>query len=72
MRRSQDAWVLVENASDLGGGRATAIAEVAKQKTDGYVLTKSTFIAAAKHVGARKTDLAIGSITASLRATGPL
>jgi len=65
------AWLMFESAVDLGKGRATAIAEVAKQK-DEYVLTKSTFLAAAKHVGARKTDLAIGSITTSLHASGPL
>ena len=65
------AWLMFESAVDLGKGRATAIAEVAKQN-DEYVLTKSTFLAAAKHVGARKTDLAIGSITTSLHASGPL
>ncbi|MEO6776635.1 MAG: translocation/assembly module TamB domain-containing protein [Kofleriaceae bacterium] len=65
------AWVMFESAVDLGKGRATAIAEVAKQQ-DEYVLTKSTFLAAASHVGARKTDLAIGSITTSLHASGPL
>jgi len=65
------AWMMFEGAVDIGKGRATAIAEVAKQK-DEYVLTKSTFLAAAKRVGARKTDLAIGSITTSLHASGPL
>jgi hypothetical protein len=65
------AWLMFESAVDLGKGRATAIAEIARQK-DEYVLTKSTFLAAAKHVGARKTDLAIGSITTSLHASGPL
>ncbi|HEY6034479.1 MAG TPA: hypothetical protein VIV58_09480, partial [Kofleriaceae bacterium] len=65
------AWLMFESAVDLGKGRVTAIAEVAKQK-DEYVLAKSTFLAAAKHVGARKTDLAIGSLTTSLHASGPL
>jgi hypothetical protein len=68
----RDAWVFAENASDLGTGRATVIAEVAKQPTGGYAITKSTLIAAARKVGARKSDLAVGSITASLRATGPV
>lgn len=66
------AWVFLEGGADLGATRATAIAEVAKQKDGGYALTKSTVIAAARKVGARKTDLAVGSITANLRASGPL
>ena len=66
------AWVFLESAADLGTTRATAIAEVAKQKDGSYTLTKSTVIAAARKVGARKTDLAIGSITANVRASGTL
>lgn len=63
------AWIFLESAADLGKARATAIAEIARQN-DEYVLTKSTFLAAAKKVGAARTDLAIGSFTTSLRATG--
>ncbi|MEO8841011.1 MAG: hypothetical protein ABI591_32720, partial [Kofleriaceae bacterium] len=66
------AWVFLEGGADLGATRATAIAEVTKGKDGGYTLTKSTVIAAASKVGARKTDLAVGSITANLRASGSL
>jgi hypothetical protein len=66
------AWVFLESGADIGTTRATAIAEVTKQLDGGYALAKSTLIAATRRVGARKTDLAIGSITASLRASGPL
>ena len=66
------AWLCSgERRTDLGTARATAIAEVTRHK-DIYMLTKSTVIAAARHVGARKTDLAVGSITASVRASGRL
>ncbi|HEX7702148.1 MAG TPA: hypothetical protein VF403_15530, partial [Kofleriaceae bacterium] len=65
------AWLFFESGADLGTARATAIAEVTRDKGI-YTLTKSTVIAAARRVGARKTDLAVGSITASVRASGRL
>ena len=65
------AWVFLEAGSDLGNARATAIAEITREKAE-YVLKKSTFIASARNVGARKTDLAVGSVTTALRASGPL
>jgi autotransporter translocation and assembly factor TamB len=65
------AWLFFESGTDLGTARATAIAEVTRDKGI-YTLTKSTVIAAARRVGARKTDLAVGSITASVRASGRL
>ena len=64
-------WLFVEAGADLGNARATAIAEITHDKGE-YVLKKSTLIASARRVGARKTDLAVGSITTSLRASGPL
>lgn len=64
------AWMFFESAADVGGARATAIAEVEKQKDNSYKLTKSTFIASARRIGATRTDLAIGSITTSLRGSG--
>ncbi|HEY0252691.1 MAG TPA: hypothetical protein VGC41_14245, partial [Kofleriaceae bacterium] len=66
------AWMFFESAADVGGARATAIAEVEKQKDNSYKLTKSTLIASAKRIGATHTDLAIGSITTSLRGSGEL
>ena len=65
------AWLYLDGGTDLGGARVTAIAEVAKQQ-ETYVLEKSTLVAAAGRVGARRTDLAVGSVTANLRAAGPL
>ena len=65
------AWLFLEAYSDLGNARATAIAVITREK-DEYVLKKSTFIASARKVGARKTDLAVGSVTTALRASGPL
>ena len=65
------AWLFVEAGSDLGNARATAIAEITREKAE-YVLTKSTLIASVRSMGARKSDLAFGSVTMSLRASGPM
>ncbi|CAN5294231.1 hypothetical protein BH11MYX1_BH11MYX1_11490 [soil metagenome] len=65
------AWLFIQAASDLGNAHATAIAEITREKAE-YILKKSTFVASARRVGARKTDLYVGSVTTSLRASGPM
>ncbi len=65
------AWALLEAGSDLGNARVTATGEV-ERKGAQYTLTRSTLVASARRIGARKTDLAVGSLTTSVRASGPI